>query len=64
MEVRGLTEWPQLSGVEHGVTSSQFSQFVERGGTVVGTVTAMTFFTHVHCRTCICTAEQSGPGGL
>ena len=62
MEVRGLTEWPQLSRA-HGVTSSQFSQFVERG-TVVGTVTAMTFFTHVHCRTCICTAEQSGPGGL
>ena len=46
MEVRGLTEWPQLSRVEHGVTRSQFSQFVERGGTVVGTVTAMTFFTH------------------
>ena len=30
MEVRGLTEWTQLSGVEHGVTSAQFSQFVER----------------------------------
>ena len=47
MEVRGLTEWPQLSRA-HGVTRSQFSQFVDCG-TVVGTVTAMTFFTH----TCI-----------